>query len=380
MQAALVALIAYLLALGITPLIQKTGLRYKWTDIPDTRKLHHQPIVRVGGVAIAISIAITMTLAFFIFGQSPSVDFLSDRQTLFLDVGQKMPFFGLLVGGLGFFFVGFLDDLFSLSPFHRLALQSLIGTFSWYLGVRMDVLPLPGLGSVTLGVLSLPVTLVWLAGVANAINWLDGLDGLASSIVVVTELVIFSLLVMTEQSEAIAFLCLTIVGSTLGFFYHNTHPAKIFMGDGGSYLLGFMLGGTSLFVKAAVPGFTTAIIPFVLLALPILDMSRVIIQRLWARRSPFYPDRGHLHHWLIDQGFSQRETVTLITGLSLWLSSGAFALVRLSNGPLLLLASTLFMLLQWGGLLRLGFQSALRWSYREMLLLRKNRKLQSETI
>lgn len=359
MQDIFISAIAYGLALILTPWVIQLGVSRAWVDQPNARKMHQQPMVRLGGVAILTSLLLSLALFFLISQLFPSLGDTARVDSSLLHSGFSRPFWGLLVGAIGFFAIGAIDDLRPLSPFSRLAGQALVGSVVWSFGIQLTALPIPGFGVVSLGAMSLPITLIWLAGIANGINWLDGLDGLASSVVITIELVIFGLLMLTGSPREISYFCLATVGATLGFLYHNAHPAKLFMGDGGSYLLGFVLGATSLLPLAGITNNQTATLPFVLLALPILDMGRVILRRLTNGHSPFYPDRGHIHHLLIDQGFSQRETVSLIVSLSLWLSSAAMPLVGLPGGGLLLLATSLSMLLQWAGCIRNGLEAFL---------------------
>lgn len=355
MQFLTILAIAYGSALMLTPFIKHMASVRGWLDLPnEARKLHHQPMVRLGGVAIALSLGIAL-IALGLLSPFLSSALPSDSRVFF-----SQPFYGLLLGGLGFFLIGAIDDIFPLSPFHRLALQGLASGLAWYYGIRLEYLPLPGLAEFPLGLLGLPITLIWLAGVANAVNWLDGLDGLASSVVITVELTIFGLLILMNGDLAVSHYCIALIGATLGFLYHNAHPAKLFMGDGGSYLLGFALGATSLLIPHGQPNWQSALVPFVLLALPILEMTRVIVRRLSQGHSPFYPDRGHIHHLLLDSGFSQRETVSLIVSLSLCLSTVAVPLAGVSQGWLLVMVTSLYMLLQWAGCIRHGLEAAVR--------------------
>lgn len=355
MQFLTILAIAYGSALVLTPLIKQIALLRGWLDLPnEARKLHHQPMVRLGGVAIALALGLALIALWLLSPIWPS-DPRLDSSAFF-----SQPFYGLLLGGLGFFLIGAVDDVLPLSPFHRLALQGLASGLAWHYGIRLEYLPLPGLAELPLGLLGLPVTLIWLAGVANAINWLDGLDGLASSVVITVELTIFGLLMLMHGDLAVSYFCIALIGATLGFLYHNAHPAKLFMGDGGSYLLGFALGATSLLIPHMQPNWQSALVPFVLLALPILEMTRVIVRRLSQGHSPFYPDRGHIHHLLLDSGFSQRETVSLIVSLSLCLSTVAVPLAGVSQGWLLVMVTSLYMLLQWASCIRYGIEAAFR--------------------
>jgi UDP-N-acetylmuramyl pentapeptide phosphotransferase/UDP-N-acetylglucosamine-1-phosphate transferase len=172
--------------------------------------------------------------------------------------------------------------------------------------------------------LSLLATVVWLVGITNAINWLDGLDGLAAGVAGIAAVGLVSVSFSLHQVAA-GFLAAALAGCCLGFLRHNFNPARIFMGDGGSYFLGFTLAAVSIVGPAK--GLTTVslLLPLLILSLPLADMSAVIMGRLREGRSPFYPDRRHLHHRLLRAGFSHRRTVLLIYVFTQWLA--ALALV-----------------------------------------------------
>jgi len=172
--------------------------------------------------------------------------------------------------------------------------------------------------------LSLAATVIWLVGITNAINWLDGLDGLAAGVAGIAAVGLVSVSFSLHQVAA-GFLAAALAGCCLGFLPHNFNPARIFMGDGGSYFIGFTLAAISIVGPAK--GLTTVslLLPLLILSLPLADMSAVIMGRLREGRSPFYPDRRHLHHRLLRAGFSHRKTVLLIYVFTQWLA--ALALV-----------------------------------------------------
>src|SRR5579883_54169 len=260
------SVIAATATLGLTPLVQKFGLKWGYVDQPGKRKVHQQATVRIGGVAIFTGAMLTILLTFL------SNSFHTVPMSTLSEV------IGILLGCIGFFLIGFADDLFNLSPFIRLFLQGLVVCLSWSLGVRVEVLPVPLVGALPVGVLSLPITFFWLAGMANAINWMDGLDGLAGGVSTIAALT-FSILCW--DNPPLALIALALAGSLTGFLRYNVNPARIFMGDGGSYFIGFTLaaiGAVGLMHSAKC---IETSLPFWVLAVPIADMVRVIASRIW---------------------------------------------------------------------------------------------------
>lgn len=305
-----VLLVSSTVVLVLTPWIQRWGLHLGVIDQPDVRKLHQQPVVRFGGVAICLGTLLAWWVVGWNFAMGASLPPLLVTMTL---------------GGLGFFAIGLLDDLASLSPFVRLGMQAGVSTLVWSMGLRLETLPFPGLTESLPPWLSLPVTCLWLAGMVNAINWLDGMDGLAAGTVAVA-IATFALFNQTEPSSISLLLAVGLLGSLLGFLRYNAAPAQIFMGDGGSYFIGFVVAGLATTLRPEVPAMTAAWVPFGLLAVPILDMVFVIVSRLRARKSPFFPDRRHLHHRLLQMGVPHAAVVwcvyglTLLFGLATWLT------------------------------------------------------------
>lgn len=238
-----------------------------------------------------------------------------------------------LAGALCFFVIGLADDLFALPPLPRLCGQVLVAAAVWNQGVRIGSIDLPfGLGHSVAGLplpegLSLLATVVWLVGITNAINWLDGLDGLAAGVSGIAAVGLLSVSFSLSQPAA-GLLAAALAGSCLGFLRHNFNPARIFMGDGGSYFLGFALAAISIVGPAKRLTSVSLLLPLMILSLPLADMSAVIMGRLRAGRSPFYPDRRHLHHRLLRAGFSHRRTVVLIYAFTQWLASIALVLAN----------------------------------------------------
>ncbi len=312
-------IISILVVLFSTPLVKIIGLNTGYFDHPGERKIHDQPVVRLGGIAICLATLSSCLLVglFSDFTSLPSVKILE--------------FWGVIIGGLFFFLIGITDDLSDLSPFTRLILQLGVATLVWIVGVRIEFLPLPGLGLIPLGLLSLPLTVIWLAGVVNAINWMDGLDGLAAGISGISACILMIVCLSVHQPAA-ALIAVALTAATLGFLRYNFNPAQIFMGDGGSYFIGFTLASLAVIGLMKTPDFSLAILPFLVLAVPILDMCIVIFARLSDGKSPFYADRRHLHHRLLNRGLSQRLTVLFIYTLTLWVGSWAMVIIGIPGG------------------------------------------------
>ena len=309
-----------------TPAVIGLGYRFNWVDRPDARKQHQTVMVRVGGLAIMLGM-----LAAFVG--------LTQCSGLGIDAAH----WAIIGGSLAAFGLGFADDLFSLSPGLRLLLQAVITLCVWSAGVQIEAVPVPGLGWVALGGLSLPVTFLWLAGVTNAINWLDGLDGLAAGIGSISSLMIAATCShLGHDVEAILALCLAV--SLLGFLCYNARPAKLFMGDGGAYLIGFMLASLSITGLMQDGSAVTAALPCLILGIPIADMVYVILGRLMAQKSPFFPDRRHLHHRLLSSGYGYDRTVWLIYG---WVAFSGFCAAAASgiHGAVNVLAGLLIVLI-----------------------------------
>jgi UDP-GlcNAc:undecaprenyl-phosphate GlcNAc-1-phosphate transferase len=166
---------------------------------------------------------------------------------------------------------------------------------------------------------------------ANAINWIDGVDGLAAGVSGIAAVVMLVVTLFMEQPAA-ALIAAALAGASLGFLRYNFNPAQIFMGDGGAYFMGFTLAGVGVIGLVKTTAVTAVVLPYLILAVPILDMSAVIFSRIWKGRSPFIADKSHLHHWLLEAGISQRLTVLFIYALTLWMGSLAMGFSNIPSG------------------------------------------------
>ncbi|MBF2074626.1 MAG: undecaprenyl/decaprenyl-phosphate alpha-N-acetylglucosaminyl 1-phosphate transferase [Synechococcales cyanobacterium C42_A2020_086] len=325
--------IAVAFVISSIPSVNRFALKHHKFDLPSARKMHQRPIVRLGGVSICFGTLLALGLI-----------------GLFVDLVAESSFSAVfpskvlwvLGGSLAFFLIGLADDLISLSPALRLGLQTSVAGLVWLAGVRIDFLTLPGIGLIQLGWLSLPITILWLAGVVNAINWIDGLDGLASGVSCIAAVSVAIVSFATGHPE-VALVMLALSGSLLGFLYYNFNPARIFMGDGGSYFIGFTLAGMSIvgLVKSAT--LTAIVLPFLILAVPLLDMVAVILMRLKNGQSPMAADKRHLHHRLLNIGLPHRFTVLFIYTLAFWTGSLAIAVAGIPNSIFGVLGATLLL-------------------------------------
>jgi UDP-GlcNAc:undecaprenyl-phosphate/decaprenyl-phosphate GlcNAc-1-phosphate transferase len=312
--------VAVVTVITTTPIINKLARRSGFVDRPNARKVHQKPMVRLGGVAIFAGF-MTALLALWLVG---GFNYLP---------ADKVPeILGLVIGSIAFFLIGLADDLLNLPPLTRLVMQIAVASFAWYCGVQIDFLTVPGIGLVKLPeILSLPITVIWLVGMANAINWIDGLDGLAAGVSGIAAVSMLVTCLFMKQPQAALFAA-ALGGASLGFLRYNFNPAQIFMGDGGAYFIGFALAAIG--VTGLVKSVTTVavLLPYLILAVPILDMSAVILDRLRRGQSPFIADKRHLHHRLLQAGISHRRTVIFIYSLTLWVGSLAMAFSGVPSG------------------------------------------------
>lgn len=316
-------LIAFLISVTVVlwtiPDVKTFGLRFGIVDRPNARKIHKDPVVRVGGVSIFAGTIIALLLVWRLGGFAA------------IPTEQQGGVWGLILGSILFFCIGFADDILSLSPSSRLLMQIVVATMSWFMGVRIDFLSVPFHDLIFTDFLSLPITVIWLVGMANAINWIDGVDGLAAGVSGIAAVVMLIVTLFMKQPTA-AIIAAALAGSALGFLRYNFNPAQIFMGDGGAYFMGFTLAGVGVIGLVKTTAITAVLLPYLILAVPILDMSAVILSRISKGKSPFIADKSHLHHWLLNAGISQRLTVLFIYALTLWVGSLAIGFSNIPSG------------------------------------------------
>ena len=294
-----------------TPFLIKLGKRFNYLDYPSGRKKHKQEIVNIGGISIFLGIFLTIIPLYMLI----KIDLIQISNNIF----NIIPILFLI--NLIIFFTGLYDDKFSLSPSIRLTIQLISASLMWLMGLRIELLDLTFLFP-NIDLFQLPlflnylVTIIWIAGITNAINWLDGMDGLAAG---VSLLIAFGMLLIgfnVSNNLAVIF-CSLLIGSCLGFLFFNFKPAKIIMGDSGSNLLGFSLAITNILLLRGDQ--TLGVLPFslILFFVPILDMLRVIFIRIWNKNSPFQADRNHLHFKLLKKNFSEGKVIFIIYNMVL---------------------------------------------------------------
>lgn len=290
--------IAFLIAIISTFLltfpIKKLAIKLKIVDIPNKRKIHKKAIPLIGGLGIFIGAALGL---------------------LYLQP-EHIHLFEISLGALIILITGFLDDKYNISPIAKLSGQ-LIATFLLISsGLIIERITVPFFGLVELGIFSIPITLLWVVGITNAINLIDGLDGLATGVSTIALSTMLVMAIVDTQLFA-AYLCVVIIGANLGFLYHNFYPAKIYMGDTGSNFLGYMIAVISmlgLFKNIALFSF---IIPIIILAVPISDTLFAMIRRAAKKQKVMQADNKHIHYQLLRVGFSHRQAVLIIYAFSI---------------------------------------------------------------
>jgi UDP-GlcNAc:undecaprenyl-phosphate GlcNAc-1-phosphate transferase len=321
--------VSLLVATVLTPLVLRLALRHRLYDEPNERKVHSQPIPRLGGVAIVLAFFAPLT----------GLILLDTGLTSGLMV-EPTRIVALFIGGLAIAALGLFDDLKGADARQKFAVQIAVALFMWVLGYRIEILSNPFGGQIELGWLSLPVTLFWFVGVMNAVNLIDGLDGLAGGIglISVTTLLILALM---DGNVLAALMCACLAGSLIGFLFFNFNPARIFMGDTGSLFLGFILAAFSISTSSKGSTVIALSVPLLVLALPLADTLLAIGRRVRARRPIFSADQEHIHHRLLRAGLTHRGAVLVLYAVAISFSGFAI-LTRVASKPvagLILLAA-----------------------------------------
>ena len=290
--------VAFILSLAATPGVKWFAHRIGAIDVPkDTRRVHKSPIPRLGGMAIFIAFLLSVVL--------------------FADITRQVR--GVLIGSVIIVIIGVFDDIMPLRAYIKLIFQIVAALVAVYHGVVIEIFSNPFVFSSTeyvfLGYLAFPITVIWIVAITNSFNLIDGLDGLAVGVSTISAIVMLVISFMVSDTN-IAIILAALTGACLGFMPYNFNPAKIFMGDTGALLLGFVLATVSilgLFKFHAVVSFSA---PFLILAFPLVDTAFAFFRRLLKGKNPMSPDRGHFHHRLIDMGLSQKQAVAILYTIS----------------------------------------------------------------
>jgi UDP-GlcNAc:undecaprenyl-phosphate GlcNAc-1-phosphate transferase len=347
-------LVGFVLAAGLayvlTPIVRRLAIRYRVVDRPNARRVNVRPVPRGGGVAVTLSFLAVATVLVVVNDQLDLV-----RTPAALDAGELV---ALLAGGALAAGIGALDDYFDLRARWQFVGQIGLAGFAVLLGISISFINNPfGPSFISFDEpFAIGFTMLWIVGMINSLNFIDGLDGLSSGIALIAALTlaVISLTVQINQ-PFVALLCVVLAGSLLGFLRWNFHPAAIFTGTSGTMFVGYTLAILSILGLAKVA------VALLVLGVPIIDTFWIIVRRVVAGRSPFTPDRGHIHHRLLDLGLSHRQTVVLIYGicaglgvLSLVLSGAnqvyAFLGVFVGTGVILFF-------LAWGGFSDSGLEA-----------------------
>jgi len=318
MQAYIVAFsIALAVAYFITPQVMNLAIKVGALDAPDERKVHKGLIPRMGGLAIYAGFVLAVLASMHV-----------SREIM-----------GLLVGGTVILIVGIIDDLKPLPPKVKLLGQIIAAAVLVMFDIRIDWLTNPFGDMLYVDYLAIPLTILWVVSLTNTVNLIDGLDGLAAGVSTIASVTIL-LVALQQNFWTVAILTAALAGSALGFLQHNFNPAKIFMGDTGSMFLGYMLAAISILGAVKSAATIALIVPIVALGLPILDTAFAIIRRYMSGRPIFKPDKGHLHHRLLEMGLTQKQAVLLMYVISGCLGLSAIALteVNKSFGILIVIA------------------------------------------
>jgi UDP-GlcNAc:undecaprenyl-phosphate GlcNAc-1-phosphate transferase len=293
-------IIAALAAWRFIPRLRLFSLEVGWADKPNARRLNKEPLPNAGGLAIFASVTIALVVA-----------------TLLHPIGiehVQVGVLAILLGGSFMIMAGFIDDQFGLPPVFRLGVQLIAALLLVGTGVRVNVV----FGGSLSPALSVVFTVLWVIAITNAVNLIDGVDGLAGGVSFITAM---SLLAVSsqDQSRAAATLVLAAVGgAALGFLRHNFPPSRIIMGDSGAYFFGFVLAATSILGGLKVTTVFSLLPTLLFLFLPLLDTVVVVLRRLLKRKNPITsPGTDHIHHRLIARGFSPTRTVVILLGVTL---------------------------------------------------------------
>ena len=308
------AVLACVLAAGITPLVARLADRIGMLDIPGGRRTHPRPIPRPGGLAIALAFGLTIA-AFWTF------DRLAGGPFLIPDEVRSSRFTQTALAALLGMALGFIDDAFELRARWQFVGLMLVSAVIVRAGIRIDFIDDPfGSGILEfVAPIAVAFTFFWIIGMNVALNFIDGLDGLAAGVAAIAAATLGAIALLPQVSEPfVAWMAFSLAGATLGFLLFNFHPARLFMGSTGVVFVGTMLAVLSIFGTAKVAA------ALLVLGVPIIDTFYVLLRRVLQRQPPFAPDRGHFHHRLLDVGLSHPQAVLLIYALTLGFGALAF--------------------------------------------------------
>ncbi|WKV10236.1 MraY family glycosyltransferase [Thermoanaerobacterium sp. CMT5567-10] len=302
--------VAFVVALMATPAAKKLAYKIGAIDIPkDKRRVHKKPVPLIGGLAIYLGTILSILL------------FLPKSQTNL----------GIIAGSTIIVVLGIFDDKYELKAKVKLLGQLLASFVVVLSGVRIDWLTNPfGDGMINIGVFAIPLSIFWIVGITNAMNLIDGLDGLAAGIASISSGSLFVVSLLNGR-YATALITAAVTGAALGFLPYNFNPAKIFMGDTGAMFLGFILSAVSIQGAVKSAAAIAIAVPILALGVPVFDTAFAIIRRIANKKPIMEADKGHLHHRLLALGLTQKQAVFVMYGVSLFLGLSAI-LISFTNG------------------------------------------------
>ncbi len=323
-------LLSFVASLILVRVARDLGNRYGITDQAFGRKVHTGAIPRLGGAAVAI--------AFYL----PVYGILFWNNDL-TRVWRSHAYYGwaLAIFGVATVLLGLYDDIWHMRARHKLVVQLAIAVGTFFAGVQIQAVSLPFIGQLDMGVFALPVTVFWILGFMNAVNLIDGIDGLCGGVVFIAAVATF-VLARTSDAILVAFFAAALAGSVLGFLRYNFNPASIFLGDSGSYFLGYVLATMAIVGSRKAAVSVAVLAPLMAAGLPILDTLLAITRRAMHGRPIFAPDRGHIHHRLLDRGYSTRRVVMLLYAVQTFLAGAGIIIAFGQNWSMGLGVLTVF--------------------------------------
>ncbi|MBM7654738.1 glycosyltransferase family 4 protein [Neobacillus cucumis] len=345
--------ICFFSSIILTPLVKKLAFKIGATDKPNQRKVHQKIMPRLGGLAIYISFLIGVAI---IRPDATSLlPIMNPNENIHL---------AIILGSIVIILTGVLDDTKEISPKVKLFGQILASFIVVFMGdLKVEFINLPFGGQLNFGFLSIPITMFWIIGITNAINLIDGLDGLAAGVSTIA-LFAISGMAFLMGNPYVMILALIAAVSSLGFLIFNFHPAKIFMGDTGALFLGYLISVLSLLGFKNVT-FISLVIPIIILGVPISDTFFAIIRRLVNKQPLSAPDKSHLHHCLLRIGFSHKQAVLIIYAMSLVFGLVAFIFSQSTVWGSLIVILTLLVaieiIVEKVGLVREDYQPLLKF-------------------
>ncbi len=342
MESYTVLIIATIVAFLSTYGIRGFSIKYGIGTVPNARKVHSGFIPHMGGLAVFLGGVTGLSIALF------WKDYYWDMFTL--------KYAGILTGAILMLITGIIDDVRGLSARQKFILQLMAATLVIYSGCKIETIINPFGDPLQLGIFSIPLTYLWLIGITNALNLLDGLDGLAAGVSLLA-LATFSVLAYQQQDWMTFGIGLAFIGGILGFLYFNYHPASIFMGDTGSLFLGFLIAAIAVKGLQKSEGNISLLVPIITLAVPIGDTVLAFFRRINQGQHPFSPDKDHLHHRLLFLGLSHRQAVHIIYLFSFLFGLAAYLLAT-ETGLIGALVVLLIFLVAVFSLYRLGYMEA----------------------